>query len=128
MKKLCWFIALITSLLFIVTGCGNSKDKKSDLSKSVTITVVHGDGSSKEFTVKSDSEFLGKAFESKKVFSGTKGQYGLFITTADGEKADNSKQEWWCLTKGGQNVSTGIDSTPFNDGDKFELTLKKGYN
>ena len=43
------------------------------------------------------------------------------------ETADKSKEEWWCITKGGQAVMTGISTTPFADGDTFELTLTVGY-
>lgn len=45
----------------------------------------------------------------------------------DGYTADESAQEWWCLTKGGQSVNTGVDSTPIADGDAFELTLTTGW-
>ena len=65
--------------------------------------------------------------EQEKIIEGEDGQYGLFIHTVDGIKADEGKQEWWCLTKGGNNVDTGVDLTPIQDGDSFELTLKVGY-
>ena len=47
--------------------------------------------------------------------------------TWDGEQADDSKQQWWCLTKGGEMVNTSADLTPIADGDRYELTLKEGY-
>ena len=58
---------------------------------------------------------------------GTEGPYGMFITTVDGETADDSKEQWWCITKGGEMVNTGADQTPIQDQDQFELTLKEGY-
>ena len=58
---------------------------------------------------------------------GESGEYGLFITTVDEETADDSKQQWWCITKGGEQVTTSADQTPVSDGDAFELTLKEGY-
>ena len=58
---------------------------------------------------------------------GTQSEFGLYITTVDGYTADESAQEWWCLTKGGQSVNTGVDSTPIADGDAFELTLTTGW-
>ena len=51
----------------------------------------------------------------------------MFITTVDGETADDSKEQWWCITKGGEMVNTGADQTPIQDQDQFELTLKEGY-
>ena len=59
--------------------------------------------------------------------AGEIGQYGLFITTVDGETADDSKQQWWCITKGGEQGNTSADTTPIGDGDQFELTLTQGY-
>ena len=51
----------------------------------------------------------------------------MFITTVDGETADESKEQWWCITKSGEMVNTGADQTPIQDQDIFELTLKEGY-
>ena len=75
------------------------------------------------FTVTTDENYLGPALEAEGLIEGEKGQYGLFITTVDGVKADDSKNQWWCITKGGEDVYTGADSTPIADGDCFELTL-----
>ena len=55
------------------------------------------------------------------------GSYGLFITTVDGETADDSKQQWWYITKGGEQVNSGADALPIADGDQFELTMMEGY-
>ena len=52
---------------------------------------------------------------------------GLFFYTVDVETVDDANQEWWCLTKGGESLMTGADSTPIADGDQFELTLTVGY-
>ena len=41
----------------------------------------------------------------------------------DGETAQDSLNQWWCVTKGGERVNTGADLTPIADGDRFELTL-----
>ena len=74
-----------------------------------------------------DARFLRGALEQEKLVSGSESQYGLFITSADGETADDSKQQWWCVTKGGEQVNTGVDTTPIADGETYELTLKTGY-
>lgn len=95
--------------------------------KNITVTVVHKDGSSKDFPIAASGETLREALEQEKLIEGEEGQYGLFITAADGETANSDNQEWWCVTKGGEQVNTGVDGVKIADGDKYELTLTVGY-
>lgn len=122
MKKRVLALALALVMVFALCACGGKT-----ASTTVTVTVVHGDGSSKDFTVKTDKEMLGEALTDEKLVDGEDGPYGLFIKTVDGETADDAKQEWWCLTKGGESVETGVDSTPVEDGATYELTLTTGW-
>ena len=91
--------------------------------KTVVVEVVHADGNSREFTCQTDEEYLGPLLLEEKLAEGEQGAYGLFITTVDGEAAQDSLRQWWCITKGGERVETGVDTTPINHGDHFELTL-----
>lgn len=91
--------------------------------KTVVVEVVHGDGNSREFTCRTDEEYLGALLLEEKLVEGEEGPYGLFITTVDGETAQDSLRQWWCITKGGERVDTGADATPIGDGDHFELTM-----
>ena len=92
-------------------------------SKAIAVEVVHGDGSSRDFTCQTDAEYLGEVLLAEGLAEGEQGAYGLFITTVDGETAQDSLRQWWCITKGGKRVDTGADATPIADGDRFELTL-----
>ncbi|WP_374971977.1 DUF4430 domain-containing protein [Blautia producta] len=89
--------------------------------------MVHGDGSEKDFKYGTNEAYLGAVIQENKLVEGEDGPYGLFMTSVDGEKVDDSKQQWWCLTKGGEQVNTSADQTPIKDGDTFELTLTEGY-
>lgn len=91
--------------------------------KTVVVEVVHADGNSREFTCQTDEEYLGALLLEEKLAEGEQGAYGLFITTVDGETAQDSLRQWWCITKGGERVDTGADTTPIADGDHFELTM-----
>ncbi len=91
--------------------------------KTIEIQVVVSEEDVREFTVKTDEAYLGAALENEGLIEGEEGQYGLFITAVDGVKADDSKNQWWCITKNGEQVNTGVDTTPITDGEHYELTL-----
>lgn len=96
-------------------------------SKTVVVEVVHGDGSTRDFELKTDEAYLGKALVEGSVVEDNQGPFGLYILTADGETANEDNQEWWQITKNGESLNTGADGTPIEDGDHFELTLTVGY-
>lgn len=125
MKKRILALALALTMVFALCACGE-KQTAAD-TKTITVTVVHGDGSTKDFTVKTDKELLGEALTDEELIEGENGPYGLFVKTVDGETVDDANQEWWCLTKGGESVETGVDSTPVEDGATYEWTLMVGY-
>ena len=91
--------------------------------KTVVVEVVHGDESAREFTYHTDLEYLGELLLAEKLVEGEEGAFGLFITTVDGETAQDSLRQWWCITKDGEQAETGVDTTPIADGDHFELTM-----
>lgn len=91
------------------------------------MTVIYADAASDEFHISTDAEFLRGALEEQKLIQGEESQYGLFVTTVNGVTADESQQQWWCFTKGGEALMTGVDSTPIANGDAFEITLTTGY-
>ena len=93
-------------------------------SKTVTVTVVHKDGSEKVFTCHTDEEFLGKVLVNENIVVGSYGEFGLYFDTADGEKADwNVDNGWWQVFIGEEAAITGADQIPIADGD----TLKRVY-
>ena len=95
--------------------------------KEISVLVTHGDNTPAEFTYQTDADYLGEVLLAEGLVSGEVGTYGLFITTVDNETADAGRQQWWCITKGGEILTTAADSTPIADGEQFELTLTEGY-
>ena len=95
--------------------------------KEINVVVVHADQTENTFTYQTDAEYLADVLLENELVTGETGAYGLFITTVDGETADDSKQQWWCITKGSETVNSGADALPIADGDQFELTLMEGY-
>lgn len=96
--------------------------------KQITVQVVHGDGSDKEFQLETQEEYLGPVLVAEGIVEDNQSAYGLYILTADGETADEGKQQWWQLTQNGEKLTTGADSTPIADGGHYELTLTVGYD
>ena len=124
-------IIAVTVLLVLVAAAALAYmafgPKANAGSKIIEVTVIHGDESQKSFTIRSDAESLREALESEGLIEGEDGPYGIYILTVDGETADESQQQWWCITKGGETVTTGAEDTMIAHGDKYEITLKTGW-
>ena len=88
---------------------------------------MHGDGTSKDFSIATDAEFLRGALEEQKLIEGSESEYGLYVTAVDGETADESLQQWWCFSKDGVMLATGVDTAPIADGEHYEITLTTGW-
>lgn len=95
--------------------------------KAITVIVDYGDETSDTFEIATDAEFLREAIEEEVGLEGDESEFGLFIKTVNGVTADEAQQQWWCITKSGEAVMSGVDTTPVADGDQFELTLTTGW-
>lgn len=130
-KKTRTTIIAVAILLVLVVGAllvySAFRSQPQEGGKKLAVTVVHGDGASKEFSFATDSENLRGALEEQKLIEGTESEYGLFVTTVDGETADDSIQQWWCFTKDGEMLMTGVDDTMIADGERYEITLTTGW-
>lgn len=121
-------LTLLLALMLVVTSfAGCTGGKTTPGAKTITLQVVHKDGSQKEFTVSTDAEYLGEALKREELIAGDEGEYGLYVKTVDGETVDDANQEWWCLTKDGEMPSSGVDTTPIADGETYVFTLTVGY-
>ncbi|MCM1419186.1 MAG: hypothetical protein NC084_10080 [Bacteroides sp.] len=100
--------------------------KPAEGAKTITVTIADLE-TSEVFTIRTDAEFLAEALLAEDLVAGMESEYGLFIETANGITANADDQEWWCITKGGEDVFTGASATPIYDGDAFELTLTVGW-
>lgn len=125
-KTLIAVIVLIVAVILAGVAWMVWKPTGTAGSKAIVVEVITDD-SEKEYKIKTDSEFLRGALEEAELVEGSESEYGLFVTGVAGITADDSKQQWWCFTKGGEDLFTGVDDTPIADGDAFEITLKTGY-
>lgn len=125
-KLLAGVLALVIVVAALIGIYFATRPATSAADKTITATVV-ANGEEEAFTIHTDEEYLRGALESIDLIAGEESEYGLFVTTVNGITADDANQEWWCFTKGGESLNTGVDSTPIADGDAFEITLTVGY-
>ena len=94
----------------------------------ITVTVVHKNGESKDFTYQTNESYLGPVILDTGLVEGDMGDFGLYIHTVDGETADwNVDQGWWALYEGDQQAMTGADGVVLTDGGVYKLVYTCGY-
>ncbi len=125
MKKRFLALLLCIALVLALAGCSGASSQAEDVT--FTLKVVHGDGSEMETEVTTDKTTVGEALADQGYISGEQGAYGLYVKTVDGETVDDAKEQWWCLTKNGESVNTGVDSTDVEAGASYEFTFTEGY-
>lgn len=120
-------VALVAVVAVFLCIWFATRPETSQGAKTVTVTVVHSDGTSKEFTCHTDEEYLAPVLVAENIAQGDITQYGLTIHTVDGERASwEANQSYWALFIGEEYATTGASETPVNDGDVFKLVYTIG--
>ena len=96
--------------------------------KSYKLEVSDGNKSVK-YSGKTDSEYLsGLMDELKKTddfdYESSAGDYGMYITSVNGIKADDGQKTYWAIYVNGEYGQYGADSQPVNVGDTYALKLE----
>lgn len=122
-------IAILATLVVVLGFVYNNfKPMTAEGSKEITLELIIPEEETKEYTLHTDAEYLRQALDEEQLIDeGSDSEYGYFITSVNGHTADSAKEEWWCITKSGEDVFTGVNDTPIQDGDHYELTLMVGY-
>lgn len=127
MNKKMW-IALGAVLLVIAILVGvyvATAPKAQEGSKTITVEVVHADGSKKEFTYHTDELYLDKVLVAEGLIAEDNIVDGMF-TTVDGETASwEQDQAYWAFYVGEEYASKGICETPVEDGNTYKLVYTK---
>ncbi len=93
-------------------------------SKNITIEVVNKAGESTIYELSTDAEYLRQAMDEADglTYEGTEGEYGLMISTINGEVADFSVDGgYWSFYVNDAYCNYGIDTQPVVDGDAFAI-------
>lgn len=121
-KKLILAVVALVAVAAIFLGVYfATRPETTQGAKTYTVTVVHGDGTSKDFTYHTDEEYLGAALVAEGLIAGYESEYGLTVETVDDETASWAEnQSYWALYIGEEYAMTGVSTTPVNDGDSFK--------
>ena len=93
-----------------------------------TITVkVTAEEKSVVFTIHTDAGNLADAMMTHSLVSGDESQYGLYIKTVNGIRADYELDDgyYWSITKNGEMLMTGAESEIISDGAQYEFIRTK---
>lgn len=89
-------------------------------------TVTDKDGNSKNFTIKTDCETVGRALQEAKIIYGEMGDYGLYVTEVNGIVAIyDIDKTYWAFYEDGKYALAGVDKTAIVPGASYELRVEK---
>ena len=117
-------VMLIAVMALTFISCSKEKEDNTTTGEiTITVEVINKAGESKEHEIKTTGTTLADALLEAGLVEGTTDEYGLYITTVDGELADYSAdQSYWAISKDGEYLMTGASSTNIADGEHYELT------
>ena len=127
-KKLLLAVVAFVAVIAIFAGVYfSTRPTASEGSKSISVEVVHKDTTSKTFEYQTDEEYLGDLLLAEGLIEGDEGQYGLYVTTVDGEEAIYEEDSsYWAFYQNGEYAQQGVDTTPIVDGDSYSLVYTIG--
>ena len=94
-------------------------------SKNIVVEVNHKDGTSVDFEISTDAEYLYDAMKQEGLIGEL--ENGMF-DTVDSETIDPANEEWWGYTKAGEYVNVGLSECVIADGDHYEFNFNIGYD
>ncbi len=138
MKDLKKIVTLLLVMLLLFTACQKKQESLWDNAKYTEDTVfgngartliilVQAEDKKVTFTIKTDKKTVGEALAEHSLIEGEIQQYGMYIKSVNGIKADyDTDKAYWSFNKNGEYMMSGVDTTDFIDGDQYELIYTKG--
>ena len=122
-KKLIVAVAAVLAIIALMVGIWfATRPETAEGAKAYAVTVVHKDSTVKEFSYRTDAEFLDDALLAEGLIAGEDGPYGLTVITVDGEDAVWDKDNaYWAIWIGEEMATTGISEIPVYDGSTYKL-------
>ena len=120
-------VVLIVAMALVWT---NFREKPVEGSKAITIEVIDSQEKSVEYELQTDAQYLIDAMEEAKEqglsYEGEEGQYGLSISTVNGERADYTLDgAYWSFYVNDEYCNYGVSEQPVENGDAFKIVYTK---
>lgn len=126
-KLLCGILCLAAVMVLFFDIYSATRPAVTQGSKSIVVQVVHKDGTIKELTYHTDGEYLGTVLQEEGLIQGEMGQFGLYITEVDGERAVYEEDAaYWAFFQGEAYASQGVDLTPITEGSRYSFVYTYG--
>ena len=85
------------------------------------------EGATSRFAVHTNAATVGDALTENKLIDGTPSEYGLYVTTVNGETLDwDTDGMYWAFYENGEYASTGVDSTAVVEGATYAMVATAG--
>lgn len=122
-------VFMFTLAILVLIGAKiHDNIQKSDDIKFIQIHVIKEDEDySKTYKVDTIENKLGDVLDSLGIAEFEESQYGRFLISVDGYKADDTKQEWWKVLENDQMTQVGIDELQIQDNGSYTLQFCVGY-
>lgn len=137
MKKTCSVLLGLLVLVMALTGCGQNAAPETTVATVAvqadgsvlgegatvfTLEVTDLEGKTSTFEIHTDKTSVGEALQEVGLVDGEMGEYGLFITTVNGQSLDWDKDgKYWAFYVGGEYAVTSADTTPIEAGVVYSL-------
>lgn len=116
-------VVLVVLLAAVIAVYALTRPQADPDLKTISVTVVHKDGTEKKIDIETKQQFLSGALDEKDLIV----LDGTFVTTVDGYTSDSAAQEWWKIRVNGEDAMVGVTEQVINDGDQIELILTVGW-
>lgn len=127
MNKKIWIavIALVAVVGIMVGIWVVTRPEVQEGGKTITVEVLHKDGTVNSYTIQTEAETLAEAMKEKSLLG--EDDNGMYYTI-DGETTDYSLDEsWWKLLKNGADPNEGANTVTIADGDVFRWEYTIGW-
>ncbi len=126
-KALLGIVAVVLIVAIMAVAYLATRPETTEGGKSLTVDIVHSDGTTNTVTVNTDAEYVGEALLEEGIIEGEQFELGLYITKVDGEEAVYENDgAYWAFYMDGVYATTGIDVTPIEDGVSYSIEYTIG--